>query len=231
MEPNPMSLSELAAKNPVVVHPKLRPVVAGVAVLAVILLALTAGKLLYANYWPQWDDTAPVVIVPTATPGAPSDCYYHQVQCIRAPCPPELVCPSPSSGVAVTRIVYSNAKYGLRVTLPATWKGYTVTTDTWSGTATTESVAVITGPTLHIVHPLSTKESPRQDIPIMVLTMDQWNRSKTEDWSFGAAPIGPSELARNTKYVFALPARYNYAFPTGFEEVEMLIATGAVSAF
>jgi len=33
-----------------------------------------------------------------------------------------------------------------------------------------------------------------------------------EKFHIGAAPINPSELGRNTKYVFALPARYNYAF-------------------
>jgi len=38
-----------------------------------------------------------------------------------------------------------------------------------------------------------------------------------------AAPMGPKELARNTKCVFALPARYNYAFPAGYEEVEEIL--------
>ena len=36
--------------------------------------------------------------------------------------------------------------------------------------------------------------------------------------------MGPKELGRNSKYVFALPARYNFAFPTGFEEVEDILA-------
>jgi hypothetical protein len=35
-----------------------------------------------------------------------------------------------------------------------------------------------------------------------------------------AAPIGPSELGRNTNYVFALPARYNFAYLPGWEEVD-----------
>ena len=39
----------------------------------------------------------------------------------------------------------------------------------------------------------------------------------------GAAPINPSELGRNKRYVFALPPRYNFAFPTGYEEVEEIL--------
>jgi len=39
----------------------------------------------------------------------------------------------------------------------------------------------------------------------------------------GAAPIGPSELGRNKIYVFALPARYNFGFLNGYEEVECIL--------
>lgn len=49
------------------------------------------------------------------------------------------------------------------------------------------------------------------------------NTLEQEDFHIGAAPIGPKELARNSNYVFALPARYNYAFPTGYEEVEKIL--------
>lgn len=41
--------------------------------------------------------------------------------------------------------------------------------------------------------------------------------------------IGPSMLGQNSKYVFALPPRYNYAFPTGFEEVEKILETGPLT--
>lgn len=34
---------------------------------------------------------------------------------------------------------------------------------------------------------------------------------------------GPIVLIRHPHYVFALPARYNYAFPEGFEEVEDIL--------
>jgi len=38
-----------------------------------------------------------------------------------------------------------------------------------------------------------------------------------------AAPVGPKELGSNSKYVFALPARYNYEFLEGYEEVEAIL--------
>ena len=57
----------------------------------------------------------------------------------------------------------------------------------------------------------------------MVFTLDQWDRLNKDEFHIGAAPINPSELGRNKDYVFALPARYNYAFPLGYEEVEQIL--------
>ncbi|MGB8451919.1 MAG: hypothetical protein WCD89_06255 [Anaerocolumna sp.] len=47
--------------------------------------------------------------------------------------------------------------------------------------------------------------------------------------TFVSAPINPCELGRNSQYVFALPARYNYAFPEGFEEVEDIIQSAPLA--
>lgn len=65
----------------------------------------------------------------------------------------------------------------------------------------------------------------------MIFTPEQWNLIEKEKLSVSAAPIGPSELGRNSKYVFALPARYNFAFPTGFEEVQKIIESKPLKAF
>ena len=56
----------------------------------------------------------------------------------------------------------------------------------------------------------------------MVFTIEQWDRMQAGEWHIGAAPFNPLELGRNGRYVFALPARYNYAFPEGWEEVEQI---------
>lgn len=65
----------------------------------------------------------------------------------------------------------------------------------------------------------------------MIFTMDQWNLIQQEKLAVGAAPIGPSELGRNATYVFALPARYNYAFLQGFEEVAQILTTNPLHTF
>ncbi len=87
------------------------------------------------------------------------------------------------------------------------------------------------GPLIGIVHPKSSSQQPRQDIPIMIITIVQWNQLQNEEWHIGAAPIGPLELARNNKYVFALPARYNYAFLEGWEEVEQIVQSHPMVTF
>jgi hypothetical protein len=130
-------------------------------------------------------------------------------------------------------IVYKNSKYGVRVKLPKSWKGYKVAINQWEGGGTGlngEELHEI-GPEIVINHPKSTEENPRQNIPIMVFTLAQWEEVSHGQVNVSAAPIGPGELDRNCRYVFALPPRYNYAFPEGFEEVSYIIASGAVEAF
>ncbi len=123
-------------------------------------------------------------------------------------------------------ITYENTQYGFRFFLPETWKDYEIVSDEWEGLAlgNTQSDKVVeAGPIISIRHPQWTSQNPRQDIPIMVFTLTQWNALEQDKFHIGAAPIGPSELGRNSKYVFALPARYNYAFPEGYEEVEDIL--------
>ncbi len=82
---------------------------------------------------------------------------------------------------------------------------------------------VESGPEIVIRHPQWSAETPRQDIPIMVFTRTQWEALGKETFHIGAAPVGPTELGRNSRYVFALPARYNYEYLFGYEEVESII--------
>jgi hypothetical protein len=120
-------------------------------------------------------------------------------------------------------LVYENTDNGFTFDLPESWKGYTIVTDEWQGTPPGSADIVQTGPQISIRHPAWTETTPRQDIPIMIFTTDQWDSLQNEEFHIGAAPMGPRELGRNSKYVFALPARYNYAFPEGFEEVEDIL--------
>ena len=75
---------------------------------------------------------------------------------------------------------------------------------------------------ISIRHPQWTSENPRQDIPIWVFTVAQWNSLQQNNYSVSAGGIY-TELGRNARYVFALYSRYNYAFTTGFEEVQTIL--------
>ncbi len=124
-------------------------------------------------------------------------------------------------------IIYRNDEYGFTFALPASWEGYEIVTEEWKGTAIggTEGEEEIaeSGPMIRIRHPQWTSEEPRQDIPIMVFTPAQWEALQQREFNVGAAPVPPRELDRNSEYVFALPARYNFEFPTGYEEVEEIL--------
>lgn len=123
-------------------------------------------------------------------------------------------------------VVYYNTQYGFSFELPESWQNFSIVDSRWEGLAVTGEKAgkiVEEGPELSIRHPQWTAENPRQDIPILIFTLDQWDALQKEDFHIGAAPIGPSELARNSRYVFALPARYNFAYPAGYEEVETIL--------
>jgi hypothetical protein len=134
-----------------------------------------------------------------------------------------------------TSIVYVNRKYHFRFTLPVSWKGYTTLTssrplearDTSGQSNQPAGILVM----LSIRHPLWTKQNPRQDIPIMIFTHQQWELVQQEKIIVSAAPFPPSELGRNTRYVFARPPRYNFAFPTGYEEVEKILQGKPLKVF
>jgi hypothetical protein len=132
-------------------------------------------------------------------------------------------------GKAAAQIVYRNAQYGFCVSLPASWRGYTILTDKWEGYSMTKANTLVeSGPVLRIRNPAWTEADPHEDIPIMVFTRAQWEHGKNLIYS--PAPIGPSELTRNRRYVFALPARYDFDLATGYQEVGALIVNKAIKA-
>jgi hypothetical protein len=123
--------------------------------------------------------------------------------------------------------VYKNTIYGFTFDLPISWKGYSVIVEYKQGEINSDKQETTkiekTYPQITIRHPMWTKADSRQDIPIMVFTHSQWRLVEQGELITSAAPIGPAMLGQNSKYVFALPPRYNYAFPTGFEEVNEII--------
>ena len=133
----------------------------------------------------------------------------------------------PTSVASAGAVVYTNTDYGFTFALPSDWAGFTIQTTEWQGSpvdsSSSSSEPNPTGPQIQIRNPRWTEADPYQDIPIMVFTLEEWNLVTQDELSVSAAPIPPSELGRNSKYVFALPARYNYACPTGWEEVETIL--------
>ena len=130
-----------------------------------------------------------------------------------------------------TTVKYQNNELGFRVILPISWDGFSISINNWEG-ITSEGTAVAQGPIISIVHPESTGQQPRQDIPIMIFTIKEWDQMQREEWHLNtAAPIGPAELGRNNHYLFGLPARYNYAYPVGWEEVEQILQGDSLVTF
>ena len=179
-----------------------------VLIILVVVLAGVAGYFVLVKKVPE---TTQQTSTPTITPTPASTST-----------PPPLIS---------TSIRYRNDQYGFNFLLPASWKSYSIVTDKWVGYTSDPYVVVEQGPLILIRNPQWTSQNPRQDIPIMVFTTSQWNSLQQDKFYIGAAPINPSELGRNPKYVFALPARYNYAFPTGWKEVEKIIQEKPLQAF
>lgn len=130
---------------------------------------------------------------------------------------------NPADPKSTNPSLYVNTEYGFSFALPKSWEGYQIVTDTWEGISTEQNKVIESGKILLIRHPGWTAENPRQDIPIMIFTLEQWSALEKEEFHIGAAPIGPTKLGENNKYVFALPARYNFAFLEGYEEVETIL--------
>ena len=144
--------------------------------------------------------------------------------------------PTPPAKTAKAKsIEYRNQRYGFCFLLPRSWTGYSIVESEWHGESDWHGSTpgqegdepAVQGPMISIRHPKWTAEEPRQDIPIMIFTRKEWRLVKDDKLTVSAAPIGPGEMGRNSNYVFALPARYNYAFATGYEEVDK-IPSGAV---
>lgn len=122
--------------------------------------------------------------------------------------------------------------YGFCFSLPENWKGFSILQKEWEGyTSCSKGDCTVThGPQVVIRNPKWTSTQPHEDIPVMVFTVRQWESLQQGKFFVSAAPFGPGELGRNSKYVFALPARYNYDFSEGWEQVGTIIQSHPLHA-
>lgn len=119
-----------------------------------------------------------------------------------------------ASTTASSTLLYENTDFGFSLTLPDSWDGYKVATGT-----------VQFGRTITITPPSSIDEATREFVPVLIYPMDkwkEWEKNNFEDYPT-AAPIGPTERARNQDYVFATAPRYNFSFGADTKEVEEIV--------
>ncbi len=180
---------------------------------------------------PDTSQGATTNVSPSGTLGeATSDVQAPSGETPSASEPSESTAPAVAVTASPESIVYENTTYGFDFILPETWEGYTVLTEEWEARDITgEDGVVATGPELLIRSPKWTEENPTQDIPIMIFTPDVWEQVLNEQLAVSAAPVPPSELGRNSKYVFALPPRYNFAYLPGWEDVQNILDGGALN--
>ncbi|HUB31169.1 MAG TPA: hypothetical protein VL967_15795 [Terracidiphilus sp.] len=130
---------------------------------------------------------------------------------------------------AAQSLVYRNPEYGFSFSLPASWRGYGVLAYRWRGVDAGHHEEETGGPLLVIRHPLYTDNDPREDIPIMVFTKKQWGKDGSM-LMVSPAGVGPAEIGRNRKYVFALPPRFAYDGRQGVDEVLAIVTARPLRA-
>ncbi len=128
-------------------------------------------------------------------------------------------------------VIYNNTDYGFTFSLPNDWKGYLIVQSTWQGNPLKATATKETGPKFLIRNPNWTSVVPYEDIPIMIFTIAQWNSYTAENFAVSAAPIPASELARNNRYVFALPPRWDFDYSEGYAEAENILKSNPIKAF
>ncbi len=109
-------------------------------------------------------------------------------------------------------VVYHNARYDLRFSLPASWRGHGVLVQEWKGqsyfVAVDKSVVIERGPVIVLRHPQWRAEERYQDIPILVFTHGQWEARRKGGFCVGVGGV-EYEVGRTDRYVFAISSRFN----------------------
>lgn len=118
--------------------------------------------------------------------------------------------PNPNDQPNPNSQIYKNEKYGFQITLPESWKGYSVVEQTWEGHLIDNFEQKYSGPLVIIENPVLKQTKRFQGIPIMVFTPEQWNlvSGPNSVVAVSAAPIGPAKVGENSNYFFATPPRY-----------------------
>lgn len=130
-------------------------------------------------------------------------------------------------GTAIGGEVYRNEQYGFKMTFPDSWKGFTVTEDTWKGSLTTgPGLGNEYGGTKFVFNnPQRTAQEKWQDIPIMVFTPDVWEMVVNGKVRASSLEDLPEKIGENQDLVFATPPRWTYDNDFGVEEAIAIVKT------
>jgi hypothetical protein len=123
---------------------------------------------------------------------------------------------------------YKNEQYGFKINFPDSWKGYTVTEDTWVGWPIDRSIENeegYQGPKLIFRNPEWTSQKNWQDIPIMIFTPDVWDLIVKGKLIVSSSPILPEKIGENSDLVFATPPRWTFNGDPGAEEAIEIVKT------
>ena len=121
------------------------------------------------------------------------------------------------------------AQYGLTFFLPASWRGYSVSTqqleDATYSPAEDKQIIVGYTPWITLRHPQWQDSTPYQDIPILIFTRAQWDALHHGSlWPSLFAGGTMDELWHNQRFVFAMSSRYNADDSvSGWKEVAEII--------
>jgi hypothetical protein len=124
--------------------------------------------------------------------------------------------------------IYRNTQYGFSLSMPLSWRGFTTQVHKLQMCATEGSNGHVQyASEITFRNPDWRADNRYEDIPIMVFTPTQWKLVSGDDpkCSVSAAPFGPGELGRNSKYVFAVPPRWNYDFSNLYGEAGVILGT------
>lgn len=121
---------------------------------------------------------------------------------------------------------YRNEKYGFEINLLESWRGYKILEESWRGTTLDGNSTRHEGPKIIIRNPKWSESEIWQDIPILVFTKFEWQLIEDKNLNIFAAPIAPSKLGENNKYVFSLPPRWvGFTDVLGQDKAQKIIGT------
>lgn len=135
---------------------------------------------------------------------------------------------STKGGSSIKGEAYTNESYGFKMTMPDSWKGFTMIEDVWNGWPVGGDAKLgeeYQGPKLIFRNDKWKPLEVWQDIPILVFTKDVWALVMKGDVMASSSPILPEKIGENSNFIFATPPRWTLNNDPGAEEAIEIVKT------